>query len=375
MKTTTNSRRVLFLGSILICIMVHAGCKKEPGDEDISGKQYESGFISSRFSFGDAVTINGKIPESPPVSDLKIDKSKIYLAEGVTNCISIRYPGTNNLDGNSSIYLQVKGSDTYYDIKSVSLRTLDTIGVYCFEFDPADMELPYTFEVVIAPHDASGNVIDRFERQVVIEKESGNCDIYGNQGQSTWRWLYTVESDGEIISPTNGYKARGTTNGCCVDGETVDCFAYNVPESEWRTLEYENIVSPQSEQIVLKSDGSMNGSLVVYKRNIRYQDSDFCGNNAAYSESTYDNSFWGEFTYDQANGKITFRNLASRLSSVYFPEHDIWVSQYDEMYIGNHKNYDLVGCHFLVEEFSGEGGSKRFRWFERIDDPTTRWKD
>ncbi len=376
MKAKTNTRRILFLGSILIYIIIQAGCEEKPVDDKDPFQQYESAFISSKFNFSDAVAIRGQIPEGPVTADLKIDKSTIYLAEGVKNCISILYPGTEELTGSLSVYLQVKGADTYFDIKPATLQSLDTIGVYCIEFDPDNMELPYTFEVVIVPHDASGNAIDRFEREVVIEKTSGSCDIFGKEGQSTWKWMYTVESGGDVISPTRGYSSRGTTSGCCVEGETVDCVTANVPESQWRTMEYENRVSPLSEMLVLKSDKTMSGSLLVFKSNINYRESDFCGNQPAYSESRTENSFWGEFDYDQSGRKISFRNLASRLTSVYFPELDLWVSQYDEMYIGSHKTYSLAGCHFMAEEYaSGEGGGKTIRWFERLDDASVRWSD
>lgn len=379
MKTLSTLHAVVYI-AITAFALTQFSCKKSDAEEPSTNNpgvgNNNPDFISSQLILNNAIPMNGQIPDGTTLADLKIDKDTIFLNGEISNRISILYPVNGAYAGSSRIFLQVIGAKNYYDITPLEKETLDTIGVIYIDINTDTIKLPLTFEIEIAPHDNAGKIIDRFKRKVTIEEPGKPCEIIGPNGSSTWKWQWTKMNGDLFLSPTYRQVTTGSANGCCLDGKTVDCIANGIPESEWRTIDgIDSYIWQLAETFALNNDKTMVGVLLILNQSLHYQSSNFCTLNAGYSTTEQDNFYWGKWDYNSASRLLTFTEIQSRLRSVYVPESDIYIDQYDQVFLGQHNNYEVISCHFILETTSTEGGGTggRTRLFERENNPG--WKD
>ena len=326
--------------------------------------------ISDNLILKDFTAINGSIPASSNLADLKLDKDAIFLVEGIKNRIRILYP-PNFATGSSSVYIQVAGADQYFDVPLEEEESSDTVGVFYLEFDPDDWEPPFSFNIKIAPHDDSGTPIDESEKEVVVEKK-GDFSCSPSSPEPHWDWIWTT-IDGNINSaPGHGRVTEGAVNGCCLEGYTVDCIANGLPESEWISLDY--VSTYRIEYEVLHFTTDLQGGLMEITQNIDPSESDFCNGEPGYVYSFRDHLFWGDYTYNPSNGQVQLSNLESRSQEIYLDAIDLTVTEYDKYFISPDFLYEIISCHFLMETSSVEGQS-RIRLFERRKGEGDTWYD
>lgn len=331
-------------------------------DDDPPIDELDANEVSDLLIFENATSMSGNIPVSSNLLDLKMDKDTIYLVEGYKNRIQILSPET--FGSGISTYVQVKDSDKYSDVIPAEGETTDSVFAFYMEIDPKDMELPINFTVIFAVHE-SGSLMDRFEKEVVVEKKAKNSCSPVLPSQN-WFWLWTT-IDGNIFSlPGVPIRQEGIVNGCCdeLTGISIDCIANGIPESKWIAMEYENYLLTNMEYLSFKEDGFMLGELVAQTRNIDPSESDFCKSSPEYLRTIKFNKFWGDYTYNSSTNKLSFTSIEARTSEVYLPGYDLTVTEYDRYYISTFFEYEIISCHFMVERSNLEG-STRERMFER----------
>lgn len=314
--------------------------------------------VSKLLKLENATSISGSIPASSNLADLMIDKDTIFLVGGYKNRIQILSP--KSFGAGISTFIQVKGSDEYFDLVPPEEEIADTIFSFYLEIDPGDLELPLTFTLLIAPH-KNGIPIDGFEKKVVVEEKSEPvCNP--SMPAENWFWLWTTINGNIFSVPGVPIDQIGEVKGCCLDGKSIDCFG--VPESDWIGMAYENHILTNLEYLSFKADGSMIGQLVVQTKNIDPSESNFCSNSPAYIRNIKYNAFWGDYTYNSSSNKLSFTSIEAQTTEVYLPEYDMTVTEYDSYYISRFFEYEIISCHFMLERSNMEG-TIRERLFER----------
>ena len=193
----------------------------DPGNEDPIGNippgdnLPDPNKLTASISFLNGNLISGQIPSSTGSADFKIDTDTLFWVEGIKKRIRIRYPEVFS-GAISSILIQVKNADKYFELPPDVTESTDTIAVFYFDFDPADWEPPLSFNLDIAVKDESGGVVDEFsELPVEIEKPGDfGCTPVGDR----WDWLYTTMNG--VLNRAEGYPqlTPGTVVGCCDEG-------------------------------------------------------------------------------------------------------------------------------------------------------------
>jgi hypothetical protein len=343
--------------------------------------------ISKLLKFTNAIEFSGNIPLPGVNANLKIDKDTIFLVEGLQTRIRILFPDKKETECRS--FIQIVGAEKYYDVTHLIEQVTDSTCAFSIELDVSkiDADFPFTheqmesylpakFKIKIVPHDQNGVPIGTIEKDLIIEKKGeGLCSPFSPS--ENWFWQWTIR-EGEIIAAPGYINATtGTTNGCCVDGETVDCIANAIPKDKYKSLTYQSYHAANYEYLSFKSDGTILGQLGTKTQNINYGESNFCSGDAAYNTNVKDHIFWGNYTFNPSSSIINFTSLESRSVEVYLPEINMSVTEYDQIYISEMFEYEMVSCHYLIERSSIEG-MVRERLFERkggIVDAKNPWYD
>ncbi|MEX2591515.1 MAG: hypothetical protein WD426_01990 [Anditalea sp.] len=378
MKRFLKLTNYLFYGFIVGFLAI-ASCTEEENplvDEPSNGTELNANDIQSKIILQNASSKDGDIPPSSNLADLKIDKDTIFLVEGFKNRIRILHPDHGFATGSSHFYIQVEGADKYYDVKAVEEESNDSIAVLYMDFDPGDIELPFSFNIKFAPHDNTGTApIDETGKPVVIEKK-GDLSCSPSSPEPHWDWMYTI-IDGEIESaPGFGRTTETHVTGCCFTDvqESVDCISNGFEEDEWRQIDGISAYNIDYELLNL-SNGDISGTLQEFIQNLNPSPgkTDFCSGSLGYITNTNNHAFWGNYTYDPSNSQIQFTNLESRAQEVDLGELGTY-TVYDKMFIREDFLYELISCHFLMETGSVEGSSI-IRIFEREKRPSNNWYD
>lgn len=364
-----------FLSKILVLMMVILpfvlSCEEK--SENDPQLPLDPGLVSDRLRIPLAVKRTGEMPKSPKITDMQMDKDTIFLLEDFDNRIRFR---NSDLKGQEwSIYIQVAGASSYWDIEPDPEESSDSLGVIYWGIDPNGLDLPISFDVDIYIHDRNGKTFDNFKRVVKVEKKgSASCTPWSSGDQ--WIWLYTnVGNQLYFSAPGKPVGIVASTNGCCLEGQTVDCIANNIPEEDWVELEYAVYEMGNLEYMTLKSDGTMKGELIEQTQNLNYQGSDFCAKSPAYNRRTNYNKYDGKFTFDPSNQTMAFTEIVPGTKQVYVPQTGQTYTEYDRCYVGPHATYEIIGCRWIIEtsRAGGEGpSSEKVRLFERRKTPISK---
>lgn len=107
----------------------------------------------------------------------------------------------------------------------------------------------------------------------------------------------------------------------------------------------------------------MIGELVVQTQNIDPSESNFCNLSPDYLRTIKFNKFWGDYTYNSNDSKLSFTSKEARTTEVYLPDNDLTVTEYDRYYISTFIEYEIISCHFMVERSNLKGsiGERTFK--------------
>jgi hypothetical protein len=344
----------------------------DPGNEDPIGNippddnLPDPNELTASLGFPNANLISGQIPSATGNAEFKIDIDTLFWVEGIKKRIRIRYPEMFS-GAISSILIQVKNADKYFELEPEETESTDTIAVFYFDFDPEDWEPPLSFNLDIAVKDETGVIVDYFpQRPVEIEKPGDfGCSPVGDR----WDWLYTVV-DG-VLNRAEGYpqSTPGTVKGCCVEGTSYYGNCIDTPSEG--VVDYEAFYLQDFEYVKFFKEGNLAGELHEIMRNVNPTTSDFCSNRAGYNDRTVHNIFTGNYSFNQQTGKITLSNMDGLYETV-----TIGSTVYEvplQLYFGNFGNVEMISCHFLVDRSNVEGmgmervferRSQEFRWYD-----------
>jgi hypothetical protein len=344
----------------------NTGNEDPTGDDPPDNTLLDANELTGSIKFQNGNLITGQIPSSTGSTDFKIDSDTVFWVEGIKKRIRIRYP--DMFSGTiASILVQVKNADSYFELEPDETESSDTIAVFYFDFDPADWEIPLSFDLDIAVKDETGEVVDNFpDHPVEIEKPGDfRCSPVGDR----WDWLYTT-IDG-VLNRAEGYPqiTPGTVKGCCDSG--VSYYGNCIGTSLEGSVDYEAFRMQAFEYVKFLAEGNLAGELHENIRNVDPIVSDFCSNSAGYKDRIIHNAFSGQYSFDQASGKITLSDMAGQFEQV-----TIGSAVYEvplPLYFGNFLNVKMISCHFLVDRSDVEGSimervferrSEAFQWYD-----------
>jgi hypothetical protein len=374
-KLTANSNQWLFL--LLLAFALAFACTTEEAEPDteetIEEEETENSSaliiqeIIDHLKFENSTLKNGEIPSGARKADLKIDRETIFLAAGVSNLIKFRLPADFK-DDICGVYLQVEDDNRYFEL---GVKVIDdSLFYFTIGLLPDLPESIENFKMKIVPYNCLGVPLDLFNKNVQLTNK--NCSP--SEPLKNWVWISTTIDDELAYAP--GFtinKVTGKTNGCCMDGFSVDCISNGIPESKWTPLEYTSFVEYTQENLEFNEDGTFKGSLYDHKQNLDYSESNFCSNSAAYVVRKNENLAEGKYTFDASNGNI-------RLTEVNVRERQIelwagyWATEWDFTFLRKEATYKMVSCDLMVERSSLEG-MERVRLFERRAAETPEWVD
>ena len=299
-----------------------------------------------------ATKVNGTMPASKNLADLKMSNETIYLTEGIVNRIMILVP--NGLGKSiSHVYVQVDEADDYYSVPVSEEEQSDSLVAFYLDFDPSDWDLPFSFPVRISPVDDAGDPIDEFEREVEVEEpitEAGLCEpIYPH----IWEWMFT-DANGKLNNaPGYPHISNYETMGCCINGTSQECLGS--PPNATVIVDEQLYIVPR-QFVRFDSENTFIGQLDEEFLHFDPENTDYCSGAAAYRPAKRWTTFGGNYT--QNNTSLSFSNIDSK-SFVDGEE-----SLFGSPLFG--APAQLISCHFLAAGGAGPDGSV-LQVFQRRD--------
>jgi len=359
----------------LVVLLLFASCKKDddmqeepdssdtPESVDIPEEQsVDPNKATASLIFDDMKLISGNPPESKSAAkgaskspiDLKIDSDTIFWTSGIIKRIKILKPEGTTLSHGA--WIHVPGGSSYIETRLREEEETDEISILYFKFDTSNWVLPVSFPLTILPLDEDGNIADRFEVPVIIEKPleaggggGGECDL--NIENTIWEWIsYNQENPPFFTAPMYPHIQPGTTFGCCIDGESdANAICTNTPD--YMHLDYEIIFMRPLVFMVFSEDSSVDIAGQVYSRNLDPFTSNFCSNTAGYSENEVIASKAGDYIVN-SDCSITLENLQDNGGNPNLLDDPT-------KYIGGgpYIKYTLISDHFMKQTITSSGGS------------------
>lgn len=359
----------------LVILLLFTSCKKDDDmqEDPDSTESSESADIpevqsvdpnraTASLILDDMKVVNGSPPESKSAAmgagksplDLKIDSDTIFWTPGIIKRIKILKPEGTTLSFGALVH--VPGASSYIETTLREEEETDEISILYFKFDSSSWVLPVTFPLTILPLDEDGNIADRFEVPVLIEKPletgaggGGECDL--DIENTIWEWIsYNQESPPFFTAPMYPHIQPGTTFGCCIDGESdANAICDNTPD--YRFLDYEIIFMRPLVFMTFVDDSRINIDGQVYSRNLDPFTSNFCSNTAGYSESNALSGKAGDYIIN-SDCSITLENLEDTGANQNLLDDPT-------KYIGGgpYIKYTLISDHFMKQTITSSGGS------------------
>jgi len=250
--------------------------------------------LADRLLFANASKKQGTIPAGPGSSSLKISvKDTLRITEGVKIPIKFLHDASTNIAG---VYIQVIGATggvfDYYDVAELhEVSESDTVSAILIGFDPADLELPMSFDITIVPHTESGQPLDETVLPVIVEdgnddpNKPGSCGIVLPQGDF-WHWelSYIEEPSTDSIfrasfvsTPGMVFGAGGQDiKGSCCNGVSIHgiCNGDSLPNA---SLHFATFYEIRSETFVFSDNKTFLRQTFEKTANPFTDESDFCG--------------------------------------------------------------------------------------------------
>lgn len=332
--------------------------------------QIDPDILSEYLMLGDAVKMTGQLT-TPADGQLKIDvQDTIYLIKGYPYGDKIQITQAAGQTSRTSethisgMYVQVVGSQTYYDApagsSAMSTVWIDEMGdhhtTYTFNLDFEDFseveeaEYPLSTDIIIQPHDEAGTPLDEFERTVTIEDPENSCNDIRNPLGSFWEWEFsiTIDPDGnveELSAPGLRFDLGDFAKGCCGGvGPTTQWPSYpgcHDQSPTWVELPIDPYYVPLFEFLELQKSGWAYVSASDVERNLDRSHTNLCTLEPVYLYNKDIDNGTGthDFTPGATRLTLDFPNFSSFAKPIKFTE-------------------IVYTCHSLVMSANyGEGGS------------------
>jgi hypothetical protein len=390
-KLVYNIRNFPFF--FLVVLLLFASCKKDddmqeepdssdtPESMDIPEEQsVDPNRATASLIFDDMKLVSGAPPESKSTSksaskeiiDLKIDSDTIFWTPGIIKRIKILKPAGTTLS--HGVWAHVPGASSYIETRLREEEETDEISILYFKFDTSNWVLPVTFPLTILPLDEDGNIVDRFEIPVTIEKPleaggggGGECDL--DLENTFWEWIsYNQESPPFFTAPMYPHIQPGTTFGCCIDGiNSPGSVCTNTSDN--KPLDYEIIFMRPLIFMTFIGDSEIHIAGQVYSRNLDPATSDYCSNTPGYSESNPVAGKRGDYVVN-ADCSITLENLVDDGGNANLLDDPT-------KYIGGGPfiTYTLISDHFMKQTITSSGNPDGGRSMEGFGNMYERRED
>ena len=270
--------------------------------------------ISEFLVLHDAQRISGNMGSAPD-GMIKIDVADtLYSVLGypLGNRIDVKKQPFQDITG---YYVGIPGASFYYDVPERIIEgqfqgsgAEDTSSVIELDLDPGIEELAYPFsvDIVIQPHDPSGQPLDEFNRTITVEDpadafSAGGCNTItypiGN-GSPHWDWEFTIrEYNGEILNvlaPYMGTQINSIGAGCCnSQGQSFTTSSSPAcdpslknnpsPHMRWVELEVRDFSYRPFEWLWFFNDGSVKFQSWNVKKQYHRAGTNFCTEEVAYT--------------------------------------------------------------------------------------------
>ncbi|MGB5691770.1 MAG: hypothetical protein WBM43_04090 [Flavobacteriaceae bacterium] len=374
----------------LVISVLFVSCKKdddmqeEPDSSDIPEspevQSVDPDKATASLIFDNMKVVSGSPPESKFSSkgtaispiDLKIDSDTIFWTPGIVKRIKILKPENTIL--NFGVRVFVPGASSYIETTLREEEETDEIGILYFKFVSSNWVLPVTFPLTISPLDEEGNIVDRFEIPVKIEKplEEGygsgsDCNL--DLENTFWEWIsYNQENPPFFSAPMYPHIQPGTTFGCCIDGiSSPGSVCTNTSDN--RPLDYEIIFMRPLIFMTFIDDSEVNIAGQVYSQNLDPSTSDYCSNTPGYSESNSVSGKRGDYIVN-TDCSITLENLQDDGGNGNLLDDPT-------RYIGGGPfiKYTLISDHFMKQTITSSGNPDGGRSLEGFGNMYERRED
>lgn len=285
-----------------------SGGPVQPTPDPISPQDVDLDRVSEFLVVADAQRISGSLGPAPD-GQIKLDiEDTIFSVKGypLGNRINVLKQSFQDITG---YYVGLIGASYYYDVPETIIEGQfipsgdeDTSSVIVLDLDPPEEieGYPFSVEVVIQPHDPSGQVLDEFVRTITVEDpdDRGECNSITLPSGSTvfhWEWDFTIRAyNGEILnvfapglaSPINSQGA-----GCCTSAgvslTTSDSPLCNPnvssPDVQWVPLEVDDYSVRTWELWWIYDDGTLKVRSNWIKKQYDRASTNFCTGEVGYT--------------------------------------------------------------------------------------------
>lgn len=229
----------IWLGVFLTIIFTGTeSCKTDPEVPNPKEEPEEIApdLIAEHLILNQATLITGSLPNAQD-GGIKMEiKDTIFSVKGFALGSRIQFQKAAHQDI-TGFYIYVIGASFYFDVPEeivdgqlVFSGDEDTSTVLQIDLDLEplgdEVEYPFSTEILIQPHDASGTPVDEFKRFITIEDpedQTGNgCNTIAqpvSNNRIHWEWEFTIrEYNGEILNvfgPGLATRINSQGAGCC----------------------------------------------------------------------------------------------------------------------------------------------------------------
>lgn len=240
MKLLIPCRTALFFSSLLL--LAFSSCKKADTNDDNNnnnnpptqpgGNIADAETFSGRLQFLGATKKSGNAPKGPSGSNMRTSlRDTLYLFDEVKWPIKFLHTKQQNVTG---VFVQISSAGSgglvshHYDVPEVPNMGSDSVSVIIIGIDETDLKLPQVYDILITPHDPSGQPLAQIKRPVKLEQRnnevntSGSCGLYLSASQF-WRWYFSMTQDGSFVNePNTVHSPQGQDiSGHCCNGNSV----------------------------------------------------------------------------------------------------------------------------------------------------------
>ena len=369
-------------------ILLIFACTKEPEMTDDPNpvldpvSQIDPDIAMEHLVLKDASKISGNLPTAPDGGFMIDASDTIYLVKGypIGDRIQVLPQTTGNGriagSGISGMYVQVVGSEYYYDTPGGAAEThwIDETGdhhtTYTFDLDldltdMQDVTYPLSAEVILQPHDDSGIPLDEFDRTIIVEDPENSCnDIRRPPIITMWQWEFSIRINGsgnveELSAPGLFFDLGDRAGGCCND--ICNCTNWppfngcNDQSATYIEMEIDPFYMPAYEFLLLWDDGRAEIYAKDIANNFDRSNSNVCTGEVAYFFNDEEDDVKG--THDFTPGATTL--------TLDFPNFSGFARPFRQSEI-------IYTCNTLIMfQSEGEGGGEIGKVYKLFDGDLT----
>lgn len=265
---------------------------------------------ASRYLVLDSATQITGTPGGASDGQIKMDvEDTIFAVKGypLGSRIHFSKDTTQNISG---YYVHVSGASSYYDVPETIIdgqyeptTDEDTSSVLVLDLDPTvdNVDYPFTIEVIIQPHDPSGNPLDEFTRWVTVEDpedgSNGGCNTITGK---VWEWNFSFRVYNDeilnVFAPGLATPINSQGGGCCTSqGKSLTvssplcAVGIQEPNVRWVEVTPNDYSVRPYQYLQFGDDGSALADGLYIVKNWDLTTTDFCSNRLGYTYNVDEN--------------------------------------------------------------------------------------